>query len=128
MATNGNLRANQKRAITALLTADSIEAAAAAANVGERTLHRWLNEDAEFQAALRAEQGRAIDAAISRLTGAAMSAANVLVTIAEDETENSRTRVSAARAILGNMMKLVEIRELEQRLSDLEQRINGNYS
>jgi hypothetical protein len=73
---------------------------------------------------LREAQNQALDSAVSRLTGAAMTAANVLVTIAEDETEKGSTRVSAARALLGNVIKLVEIRDLSERLSVLERAMN----
>ncbi|MBX7251418.1 MAG: hypothetical protein K1X50_05485, partial [Candidatus Promineofilum sp.] len=52
----GDLSVNQRRAIEALLSEASIDAAAEASGVGRRTLHRWLAEDATFTAALRASQ------------------------------------------------------------------------
>lgn len=64
MAING-IRTNKKGAIEALLTAESIEAAAGVAGVGERTLFRWLNEDVEFQAALREAQNQAETGGVS---------------------------------------------------------------
>ena len=43
---------NQDRAIAALLTSRTIVAAARKADVGERTLRRWLKKD-DFQSHLR---------------------------------------------------------------------------
>ncbi len=90
--TPGDLSAAQRRAIEALLSEASIEAAATASGVPRRTLHRWLAEDVAFTAALRAAQDRAIDAAVSRLSGGAGNAADVLVSIANDPDERGATR------------------------------------
>ena len=72
MAQNGTvpseLTAAQRRAIEALLSEPSIEAAAEASGVGRRTLHRWLADDVAFTAALRASM-RSISASMSRADG-----------------------------------------------------------
>lgn len=117
--------AAQRRAIAALLSKPSIEAAAEVSGVGRRTLHRWLAEDATFTATLRTAQDRAIDAAVSRLAGGAGNAANVLVSIANDGAERGATRVSAARALLDSVLRMVELRDLATRVSSLESRLKS---
>jgi hypothetical protein len=119
----GDLTAAQRRAIEALLSEPSIEAAAEASGVGRRTLHRWLAEDATFTAALRTSQDRAIDAAVSRLAGGAVDAADVLVSIANDKAERGATRVSAARALLDSVLRMVELRDLASRVASLETKV-----
>lgn len=121
----GDLSAAQRRAIEALLSEASIDAAAEASGVGRRTLHRWLAEDATFTAALRASQDRAIDAAVSRLAGAAGDAADVLAGIANNPAERGATRVSAARALLDGVLRMVELRDLAARVASLETRLTG---
>ena len=122
-AAPGELSAAQRRAIEALLSEPSIEAAAEASGVGRRTLHRWLADDVAFTAALRAAQDRAIDAAVSRLAGSAGDAADVLVSIANDKAERGATRVSAARALLDGVLRMVELRDLASRVASLESRL-----
>ena len=121
----GELSAAQRRAIEALLSEPSIEAAAEVSGVGRRTLHRWLAEDATFTAALRTAQDRAIDAAVSRLAGGAGDAADVLISIANDDAERGATRVSAARALLDSVLRMVELRDLASRVSSLESRLKS---
>lgn len=116
----GGVSAAQKRAIAALLSEPNIGKAAEKAAVGERTLHRWLVEDEAFKAALHEAQDRAIDAAVARLAGAAGDAAGVLADIAGDEEERGATRVSAARALLDGVLKMVEVRDLSARVAALE--------
>lgn len=122
-AFSSELSTPQRRAIVALLSKPSIEAAADESGVPRRTLHRWLAEDVAFTAALRAAQDRAIDAAVSRLAGGAGDAADVLVSIANDPTERGATRVSAARALLEGVLRMVELRDLASRVASLESRL-----
>ncbi len=116
------LNGRQRKAIPFLLSSSSIEAAAKAAGIGERTIYRWLKDDM-FVSQLRAAQDRAVDTAVSRLAGACAEAADVLVSISSDEEEKGSVRVSAARAILGNLSHLIETRDLQERLSNLQQQI-----
>ena len=66
MASSGSLSAKKRRAIAALLEARTIGDAAKAAQVGERTLYRWL-EEPRFSQALRKAEGQLIGAAVSGL-------------------------------------------------------------
>lgn len=126
MATDGNstnLTTKQQRAIVALLSAKDVQSAAQQAGVGERTLHRWLDEDKAFQAALRGAESQAIDGAVRRLTGAANSALNVVMVLMLDQKVSPSVRLRAALSVLEQMVKLREQYNLEQRIAELEARM-----
>lgn len=124
MAKNG-LSPKQKKAVPALLSSRTITEAAAATGVGHRTITRWLAEDRHFKEALRNAQDQAIDVAVSRLAGAALEVADVLATIACDKLEKSSTRVAASRALLTNLLKLLEVRDIIERIDVLEAKVNA---
>lgn len=114
------LTAAQQKAVQALLTAPSIAAAAKSAGVAERTLHRWLRENAHFRDALAQAEGQVIGAVTRRLVGYADHALTVMVTVMADKTNSPATRLRAAQAILDSMLRLRELRNLEERISALE--------
>jgi hypothetical protein len=130
MARNGHKLAPKKmRALTALLEYPTITAAAQAAGVGQRTLTRWMTEDEEFQRALTAAQTRALNQTISRLSGAAPQAVDILLEIASDTDQSSSARVQAAAKILSEMRaghNLItqknEIEDLKRIVHELEAR------
>lgn len=122
MANNGSsIPPKKQRAVIALMEYPSIIAAAKAANVGHRTLTRWLAEDKNFQYALRDAQRRALDLTISQLAGAAPTAANVLTLIANDDAVPAAVRVQAASRILSELrqkMQLLSFSEDIERIKD----------
>ncbi|HEV2125560.1 MAG TPA: hypothetical protein VGW38_22640 [Chloroflexota bacterium] len=119
---------NQARAITALLSSPTIREAAEAAGVTERTIHRYMQEPA-FQAALREAEGRAIDDAVRQLVGLASDAIETLRMILANPKVSPSVRLRAAAGVLDFMMRMREVRNVEQRLSRLEEQIGqGNGS
>ncbi len=64
----------QQRALTALLCGQNVRDVARAQKVGETTLHRWLHEDATFQAVYRAQARVIVDDAAARIRTAAQQA------------------------------------------------------
>ena len=117
------LTIKQRRAIAGLLSCPTVGDAAKHAGVGDRTVFRWLSDDANFQTELRRQQDRAIDAAVSRLSGQARSAANTLISIHEDEGTAPAVRVQAATQILNAVLKLKEHRDLAERIEELERKL-----
>ena len=110
MASSGvSLPPRRQRAIIALLEHPTINEAAQAAGIGQRTLSRWLAEDDAFQEALRDAQERATNQAIYRLAGAAPLAANVLSELANDETVSAAVRVQAASKVLSELRQSLQI-------------------
>jgi methylaspartate ammonia-lyase len=114
--------AAEPAAILALARGLSKADAAAGAGVGERTVYRWLDDDA-FRAAISRERGRLLERAIGRLADHAADAANVLGKLANDEETPPAVRVSAARALLEHAVKLRDSLEIEERLAAVEARL-----
>ena len=121
MAENGSkLSAKQHRAITALLTSKSVTEAATATGQGERTIYRWLSEPA-FRQALSAAEGDLIDVATRRLLQLQGGALDTLEALLGDGADASAgVRLRAAQVTLDHLLKLREMRDIEQRLAALE--------
>jgi len=118
------MTAKKQRAIVALLTERTTADAAGAAGVGLRTLHRWLAEDGEFQAALRQAEEGAIDHAVRRLVGLQDTAIAVLAAVLDTDDISAGVRVRAAGMVLENVLRLRELRTLEERIAALEAAYN----
>src|SRR5262245_2780794 len=92
------LSRTRERAIASLLTANSIEAAATAAGVSERSLRGWLKQP-EFKAAYRVARRKLIEMAIGRIQAATGEAVDTLMKVAKDGAKDS-DRVRAAAVLL----------------------------
>jgi hypothetical protein len=114
-----SLPANQRRAIRALMTKPTIEAAAKFATVSESSLYRWLAEDT-FRAALLEAEGDALDGAARRLVALSEAAIAVITQILVDRDAPALVRLRAAETVLSNMLRLTELRNIESRVSALE--------
>ena len=124
MAARPDSEAQKRRAIEALVSGSSRAAAAAAAGVAERTLRRWACSD-DFAAALRAAYDEAFTDALRVLRGAAMDAVRALREVASDREAPPPARVAAARAILEEGRKAIELDETEARLTALERQLTS---
>ena len=114
---------NQKRAIKALLEYRTIDQAAEAIGVNERTIYRWL-DDATFRLELSRVEGRSLDRLSRRLLILGDRAIDAIEDIIDDPDQpgNTNKRLAAA-LILDQTMKLRELRNIESRLSDLEKAV-----
>ncbi len=119
---NGKLSARQEQAIAALLIEPTVTAAAAKANVPERTLYRWLDEPA-FTAAYRAARRKAVKQTVARLQCASAPVVSLLLQLAASDQTPAMARVAACRAVLDYTFKAVELEDLDERLSELEARL-----
>jgi len=119
-----NVTRNQKRAIAALLKHRKIEDAARACGLNERTLYRWLADDTNFQAALAQAEGLAIDTATRQLVQLQDAAVDTLRQTMRDKAAAPGVRLRAAQAVLDYLLKLRELRNIEQRISRLEALLN----
>jgi len=117
-----NPEVQRRRAIEALVSGASRSAAAAAAGVAERTLRRWACSD-DFAAALRAAYDESFTDALRVLRGAAIDAVRALREVASDRDAPPAARVGAARAILEEGRKAIELDETESRLAALEHQL-----
>ena len=112
--------------VNALLESKTIAEAAVIAGVGRSTVYRWFKQS-EFMEALRISEGVILDRAARRLILLADKAIGALESVLDEPTQKGATQKRyAAAAILDNIMRLWELRNLEKRLVDLEGKLNGN--
>src|SRR5215207_3376238 len=89
-----HLSPKQSRAIAALITTRTIEAAAAETGVTSRTLRRWISEDPLFAVEYRSARRAALDAAISSLQCGAVEAVEALRSALAERSVNVRVRAA----------------------------------
>lgn len=118
-----NLTRRQLRAITAILNAPSMEAAALKAHVGRTTLYNWLREPA-FRDELTRRQNEIFDAAFARIKSIVGKAVNGLGELVEAESETVKR--AACRDILDAAMKVKELHEIETRLAAIEKALGDH--
>lgn len=118
----GDLTHRQQAAVRTLLACKSVAEAAQRARVGERTLYRWLADPA-FRAALSAAEGDLLDAATRRLLALQEDAIGAFEAVLRDAHAAPSARLRAAQAVLDYLLKLRELRDVEQRLTALEQAV-----
>ena len=106
-------------ALAALLSEATVDEAAEKAGISAATLYRWL-DDPEFRDRYRGARRQVVEHAVSVLQQAASKAVNVLVTIAEDSTAPSSARVSAAKSILDQAFRGLEVIDLAAEVDDLK--------
>lgn len=119
MKGNGRKK-NYERAAIALLEHPSVVEAARHAEVSETTLYRWMT-DAEFQAVYRAARREVVRQAVARLQRACSRAVDTLQAVMESGDSPASARVTAARAVLEMAFKAVELEDIEERVTALEQ-------
>jgi len=104
--------------------AKSLDQAAAQAGVGQRTLRRWLQQDA-FQEAFQKLRRAAMSSATAHLQNVAWDAVEALRKILSDDSAPPGARVSAARTLLDQAQRAVETEDLAARIERLEQQVAG---
>jgi ABC-type transporter Mla subunit MlaD len=117
--TSKDLNWRQRKALPLLVVNPNLAEVADIVGVTERTIFRWLN-DPSFHIALRAAEGEAINAATLRLLALGDKAITVLEGIIDDQGEATNQRRLAAQAVLDYLLKLRELRNIEERIASLE--------
>lgn len=124
MAKNG-LTSKQSLAIAALLANPTQAAAAEAAGVGPRTLTRYLQDPNFIQALKEAETSIIADNV--RALVADMQANRAVMSDIRDNARNAPSvRLRAAIAIDNSLKAWRDLYTIEQRLTDLEKRLEVN--
>lgn len=113
------MTARQVRFVAAVLTAGSMEEAAATAGVPERTAWRFLRHPV-VRAELRARQDAALSAAAAGLAQDVAEARSVLRGIMSDATTAPGVRVAAAGKILDCAVRLCELASIVERVGAIE--------
>jgi len=114
----------KEEAIVALLTHRTIEDAARAVGIGGATLLRWQKEP-EFQAGYREAKRAAYAQSIARLHQMSSAAVSTLGKVMVDPTTPPATKVRAADSILNHTIKAIEMEDIEARVTELEQAVEG---
>jgi molybdenum-dependent DNA-binding transcriptional regulator ModE len=113
------LTPKQEQAIIALLSEHTIKAAGKAAGVSETSLWRWLQLP-EFQRRYRAARRQVVESSIGRLQQGCDDAVTVLRLIARDTRAPASSRVAAARTIIEQSLRAIELEDLTERIERLE--------
>ncbi len=115
-------RAKKRAAIEALLTGDTLGRAAEKAGVHRNTITDWLREP-DFMAELQAAEGEALGVLSRSLVSLAEKATKTLEEVLDGgETDGARLR--AADIVLGRLLQVRELVDLEKRIEELERTIN----
>ena len=117
-------KVSREYAIAALVATPNIKDAALQCGVSEKTMHKWLN-DSEFAAALQRAQADVTREAMKRVLKAVGQAVAVLEEIMKDVSHPPAPRVSAAKAILENALKVYDLEDVQKRLDALESRMEN---
>ncbi len=109
----------KEAAIAALLSQRNVEEAARVADIGTKTLLRWLQMP-EFEKAYREARRAAFGQSVARLQQASTAAVSTLLKIMVDPTAPAASRVRAADCVLDRAIKAIEVEDIEVRVSELE--------
>lgn len=118
---DGKSRLHEK-AIAALMTAPSVEAAAQETGVTGRTLHKWMREP-EFLEKWNAAKRALVQTATARLRSGMVASIAALEQIRDDKETPASVKVSASRTILEFALRSHEIEDLQERLTALERNL-----
>ncbi len=113
----------QNRALTALLTNPTKEAAARAAGIGLTTLKRYLSDPA-FMAEYRAAVSSLLDDATRESQQALSPALSCLREVIADSEAPVTARIAAARSLIEYSMKLTEFTDIVTRMDELEKTVS----
>ena len=109
--------------IMALACGGTVQSAAKKVDLGEATVYRRLKDKA-FVHRLRKTKSDLVNRTAGMLTAAASEAVKTLLALQKDTTP-AGVRLGAARAILEIGMKLREVGDLQDRITALEEQLNG---
>ena len=115
------LRPRQRRFLEAYLSGLSLVEAARVSGVSESTARRWLRDPAVRQA-VRQAQREIVGEAVQRLAHLSAQAVATLADILTHEP-NSAVRLRAVETVLANLVRLLEVFDLHERIEALEQAV-----
>lgn len=114
------LTAKQEKFMVALMNTNTIIDACREAKITNNTGHKYLN-DPEFKQAYLKLRRETMQQATNKLQQSAVLAVETLESIMTDKDNSTPSaRVQAARAVLENAYKSIEIDDLQQRIEQLE--------
>lgn len=118
------LSSRQFMALPFFLTSSSIEAACRDANISKDTYYEWMKQDI-FKAKLERMRNEIVSDAINQLKNNTTKAASTLTALL-DKGDSPAIQRAAANDILNHVMKFMELKEIEERLINLEKQVMKN--
>ena len=112
------LSATQLKAIRCILESNSIEEAARKAKVSRGTIYNWMKEEI-FHECLMKERNAIFTETLDLLKQASRKAVIELINLLR--SKNETTRRLAAKEILCLSLRATELRDIEERLREIEQ-------
>lgn len=122
--TDNRVQTRRERALVVLAGGGTQAEAAAAANVSERTIRRWLASP-DFLAKLRQTTDEHLGQAMRELAAGTRGALAVIANIMGDGELSPSVRLRATQLWLEAVWKAREQYELTERVTELEQRLGG---
>ena len=116
----------RERAILALLSEKTLGAAAHKANVGERTLRRWLTENQDFRDEFERARRATFQAGINRVQALMGKAVDTLEDLLSTDTA-AAVRLGAARTMAEIALHQHDADTILRTLDEIEQRQQGRY-
>lgn len=115
---------NQLKAIPLILSARSITEGVERAGISRSTFYDWM-QDQTFKAEFERQRRIIVDEGLHNLKLSISEAVDTLLKLLKAESEGVRLR--AATSILEHISKFMETEELEQRISEIERRLNEKH-
>lgn len=106
--------------LTALLTESTVEKAALKAGIAKSTAFKYL-KDNDFKERLLDKKREVMAQVTNQLQRQALEAVKVLSDIMTDEKAPEYARISAAKSVLDNAYKGLDLEDIQVRLSKIEQ-------
>lgn len=115
--TETTLTDRQKRAIPYLAAGPSIREGCRQAKIRTETFYHWSKQPA-FELALKKQREDLFQEAIQTLSSSVQNAVDTLTGLIT--TENESLKRAVCNDILGHVLKVRELKEIEERLSNIE--------
>lgn len=116
-----NLSIRQQQALPIFASNLTIEEACERAGISRNTFYEWLKEP-QFKSELEKLRNEIVNEAVNHLKITSTKAAKTLGDLLERDDSPAVQR-AAANDVLGHVMKFMELKELEDRLADIERHI-----
>ncbi len=116
-----SLSKRQKQALPIFASNLTIEEACERAGISRNTFYEWLKEP-QFKSELERLRNEIVNEAVNHLKITSTKAAKTLGNLLERDDSPTVQR-AAANDVLGHVMKFMELKELEDRLADIERHI-----
>lgn len=116
-------KANKELMLSALMTSETRQEAAAKAGITDRTLRAYLS-DPSFLAEYQRQRSKLLTDATHQLQSNFQTAIKTLVGIVKSKNSSDKAKISASRIILEYGLRFTEIADILTRLEEMERKQN----